>query len=663
MINRTSLPSIIIITLTAAYLAITFIPICEPATLWGISHLYYLSWPARVAVLAGGLLTAVLAITFGNLSKLSRPAKNTLVYFVLPLALLAIFYLLRVKTHYLGDGILRAREIELGIALLPTEPLGHFCNYLWHSIFSALLGWNSIQSIAALSLLSGVVFYFAVLYLVKTLFENSEDQTAAFIVLLFSGTTLLFCGYVESYSLLPALITFYAASSIRALENRGPASVPIRLFFVLVLFHFQFLYLAPTLLYIAYQQFRKGATATMTTGLFSILFSLAAVIVIPIWAGRPALGIKEFLIDFTSNNVYWLLSRQHLLDILNQLLLTAVVPVAMIAALFRPIKNQLSATQPRLLFAGLLLPGAMAFMTLLRPELGYASDWDLFSSAGLAIGIFAITLFSVREGINLSRPARAMMSMAAVVSFLSFAAVNADVDKALARQIDILTIAGEKGAVGFETLGTDLSKSGRDDLAEQMWKRSAEVRPNARVLGNLGQVALGQQRFAEAEAYLKQALALDSTRALFTLDLGLTYVWQGRYDLGEFYLRKAATLAPYEAKYHHNLALFLSRHGNLAEAESCSRRAVELEPTDANYATALGTMLSMQGNNVEAERFLLQAIRSRPDFANASINLAAVYRSIGQVERAGQILTEYLARFPENPESARVRQALSELRK
>ncbi len=659
MITRQSFPSNLLVVLSIAYFGLAVVSISEPATLWGISHLYYFDWPIRIAVLVVCFLTAAIVVIAGNGAKVPTAPKTALLRYVLPLVLFGIFFFLRVKTHYLGDGIFRAREIELGIRFLPTELLGHYTSYLCHTILSALFGWSAIQSMAALSMIAGIAFYFAVLDLTRTLFQGEKKRAVVFVILYFSGTALLFCGYAESYSLLPALITFFVASGVRAVEDRGSVNALVSLYLVLVFFHLQFLYLAPSLLFVAYRQFRQGATWLAVRCVIALLASVAAAIFLPMLADRPTHGVGGLLIELVPNDSYWLFSGQHLADVVNQLLLTAVAPITLIMALSFSMKGRQVLIQPRLAFVGMMLPGALAILTLLQPQLGYASDWDLFSSVGVVVGAFALILYSLRQDVVLSRFANVMITMVAMFSFLSFAAVNADAEKALTRQVDILNIADKYGAIGFETLGTDMNKSGRDDLAEQMWKRSAEIAPHARVLGNLGQLALGQKRYAEAESYLMQSLALDSTRAMFTLYLGLAYVWQGRSDLGERYLRKAVEMAPDDAKCNQSLANFLSQFGKVAEAESYSRRAVALEPRNASFATTLGTILSRKGNYADAKEVLLQVIQMQPEFADAYVSLAAVYRSQGQPVAANQTLNDYLARFPTNSESAKIKQALN----
>jgi tetratricopeptide (TPR) repeat protein len=659
-------PSRLIVVLATIYLVAIAAPFDYPVNLWGISHLQYLDWGVRITALLGGLLLAFLVSHIDSRYRTRLPVRvvKALVYVVVPLLLLSLFYLLRVKTHYLGDGILRARQVELGVKTLPTEPLGHYANYLFYQLVGPLFHWTSVRSIEVLSYISGLLTYFAALWCVKGLFEKRSDRLMPFLILVFSGTAVLYCGYVETYMLLPALTILFMATGIRSVNGKLLPLVPMLLYLLLVLFHFKFLYVAPSILLLSWVYYQKGDKLVGLAGALAVLASVIVVIAVPKMSALPTIGLGSFLMDFSpGQSSYWLLSGQHLLDIANELVMTAAAALLVLALLVTRAGRTGLRGNLSLLFVAASLPGALAFVTLLHPELGYASDWDLFSSAGVVISLFAVTFYAAKPDLRLSRPAMVMLSSVAIVSFLSYAAVNADYDQSIRRQVDILTLAGDQGAVGFETMGNDLVQLHKAELAEQMWRRSMKIRPHWRIYNNLGQLALDRGNYDEAEFFLKKGMALDSTRSILVMNLGMAYRMLRRYELAEQYLHRAAELAPNDAGIHHNLAVLLAETNRYLEAEVESRAAVRLKPNDSMFLNALGGILSALGKYPEAEDYLLRAGSIHPESSEIALNISAFYVKIKRIDFARLILTDFLAHYPNSPGASRVQEKLDGLGK
>ncbi|MCK4857473.1 MAG: tetratricopeptide repeat protein [candidate division Zixibacteria bacterium] len=651
-----------IIILSAVYLAVILAPLEYSSRLWGINHLVYFGWDTRITVVGISLLVPLLL--FGIVSKI--PGRRKISWFLLhlgvPLLLLALFYLLRMSTHFLGDGILRARELEVGIWYLPTEPLGVLVNFLTYGLTSRWCGFGAIEAIEVVSFIGGILFYFVALSFARYRFKERQEQLLAFMLLFFSGTTLLFCGYVETYSLLPAVIAIYLVTGIKAIERSGSPLRPLILYLLALLLHFASIYLAPGLLVLAYFYYRQNRPARVIAALGTILSSVAIVIILPSVSERATLSIGGFLIPLVpGEETYWLLSGQHLLDIGNQLLLTAVPALILLVSLLIYRRRVGLAWDWHLAFLVAALPGAIAFICLLDPKLGYASDWDLFASTGVVLSLLVLSIYAATEQVQLSRLGKTLLSAAALACFLSYAVVNSDYEQSIERQVEILSIYGERGGTGFETMGNHLNQEDKTELAERMWKKAAALLPHRRTYSNLGQLMLDQGRLTEARFYIEKGLALDSNYAPLHAILGSIYIEEGQFADAQQRLQRALRLSPEDARIHYNLSRCLASLGQYAEAEKCARQAVSRTPDKARFYCGLGIILAAQGKAKEAKESFLTAVRLDPAMAEPHLNLARFSAAKGEYAEAIQILQRYLRSYPRSPSRAKVELLLEEI--
>lgn len=662
MSEQGSKANVLLIALAAIYLLLILAPISYSPGLWGISHLTYFDWGARAAVAFVALLVPILLFGLVDRLRLSKLLRGLIIYVIFPALLLAAFYLLRMKTHFLGDGILRMRQIEHDVWILPTEPLGVTTIYLAYRLLKSLFGFPAVMAMEAVSYLGGILFYYAALFLTKLLFKQTLNRALGFFLIFFSGTTLLFCAYLETYSLLPAGIALFVGLGIRAFEARKFAVGAIITYLVLVLFHFANLFLAPCLLLLAFFYFRWRKISWFLATIGAIVVSGLFILFVPELSPESAPGIGHLLIPLLPGpEPYWLLSGQHLLDIVDELLLTAI-PVLILLPVFVLSKiGRKTLSERRVLFTLAALPGALMFMTLLDPKLGYASDWDLFASAGLVLTIAATVLLSKSPRLTLNLGGRVALAATCLLAFLSYAAVNTSYDKSIDRQVDILSIAGERGGIGFESMGNYLNYLGDTQMAERMWRRAAKVIPHRRTYSNLGQLMVSQGRFEEAEYFLNEGLKLDSTYAPLYLVLGKVYTETGRFEKAETAFQRAIQLDPSQAAFYHNYAFFLAQRGRYADAETEARKAVKLDPNNASYVAGLGVCLGAQQKFKEASDCFVTAARISPGFPQAYLGMARLLDSQGRRDEARKLVQDYLKTNAQSPSRGTFEKLLREL--
>ena len=122
-------------------------------------------------------------------------------------------------TTFLGDGHLRTNQLTFDQWFLPTE----FLDFLLHAAFFDFilkpLDYSPMQCYQIFSSLCGLVFIVGLWRLANRLFEKSA--TAAFLLLVSSGVTAFFFGYIESYSLITCFAPFVILSGINTVENKS----------------------------------------------------------------------------------------------------------------------------------------------------------------------------------------------------------------------------------------------------------------------------------------------------------------------------------------------------------------------------------------------------------------------------------------------------------
>lgn len=123
----------------------------------------------------------------------------------------------------------------------------------------------------------------------------------------------------------------------------------------------------------------------------------------------------------------------------------------------------------------------------------------------------------------------------------------------------------------------------------------------------LGRYYQGQNRYEQAMAAYRKALAIDGGFVEAHNGMGVVYARQGRQDeaLGQF--RLAAKLAPDAAHIQNNLGYALYLSGAYVEAAGTLERALALDPANPATRANLARALEKAGDGEEAQVLLAQA--------------------------------------------------------
>jgi len=155
-----------------------------------------------------------------------------------------------------------------------------------------------------------------------------------------------------------------------------------------------------------------------------------------------------------------------------------------------------------------------------------------------------------------------------------------------------------------------LQAEGRVADAEREYRRVAALdTSNFAPLNDLGALLLNHtERYAEAEATLRQAERLAPQAPLVAANLGLVYQRLGRPAEAEREYRRAIGLDSLNPDRYEALGVFYFNETRVREAETAFKRAAALAPQSARLAGELGWTYRMEQRGREAEREYRRAI-------------------------------------------------------
>jgi TolB-like protein/tetratricopeptide (TPR) repeat protein len=149
-----------------------------------------------------------------------------------------------------------------------------------------------------------------------------------------------------------------------------------------------------------------------------------------------------------------------------------------------------------------------------------------------------------------------------------------------------------------------------------------------------------------AHDYAARALALDDSDAVVQVVLGRILVYRRRYDEAAHHLERALLLNPNDTDVLVHAALCQTYLGNPEAALASAQKAMRLNPHyPVWYAAPVGLAMFMLGRDREC----LDIVASAPTrmFVDVAAFAAASAALIGDQQRAGEHLREFLADFQE----------------
>jgi superkiller protein 3 len=163
---------------------------------------------------------------------------------------------------------------------------------------------------------------------------------------------------------------------------------------------------------------------------------------------------------------------------------------------------------------------------------------------------------------------------------------------------------------------------------------------------NYGAELLKQGKLAEAIVEFQKAVELDPNYVAAQRNLGYAYDRQGKVEEAVAAYRKAIELEPGDAVTRNNLGVLYDKKGMYGEAVGEFEKALQIDPANStvkkNLENARNNMAIIQ-ERVERIAQARKDVDARPNDPRAAYNLARVYASFDDRDRAFEWLAKALA--------------------
>jgi len=234
---------------------------------------------------------------------------------------------------------------------------------------------------------------------------------------------------------------------------------------------------------------------------------------------------------------------------------------------------------------------------------------------------------------------------------------------------DLLTIAlpvadgdstaREKAPLGYQLLGQILRRDERATEAEARLRQALALYPgDAALIGAYGAALEALGRYDEAARQYQEGMRLAPNDAMLHGQLGNLLMRQGVFDLANTHLELSADLFPDRPTTRVNLAALKLKLGEWDAAEREAGAAISLRPESAPAHASLGRALLQQGKLKEAERHGQRAVELAPNAGSAHALLGYTLLAQGQASEAQARFRQALRLEPDLPAKLREEVAL-----
>ncbi len=551
--------------------------------MWGINHLNFL--PAIYSYLYGIIFCLILyLITFRRpeyfldnvIEKVNQCLwmNGSLWRFIISGIATVFFIAFPVRVHLLGDGYTWLANLGSGELYIHkwTEPGSLYLIRKLQSIFGSYSRETALMSFRILSYISGFTYIYNIIGIAGKIAGQSQTRLISLSTFLFSGSILLFFGYVEFYPLLWALLAITVNLSLMYLEKRRYLLWVWVAYLASVLAHLQALYFLPGILYLTIQNIKHISIKKLSYAVI-LIGSLAAIIIfsqlqgtrvdlevlmLPLFEGRPPAPD------------YAVFSLPHLLNILN--LLMAVLPGILILIGLWLLYGRKKINDTVSVYFLILSAGSLIFLLFFGAGITMGRDWDI-----MALSFFApalLILYKLDKGeMKISNKAVTAYMLVITFATIAYLAACTGVSSAEDRFYTLLNDRHENSWAiyanyfhrindieRFNEIMTEKNRrfpetklveqaykqieSGNYRRAMSLARRMVEKNPyNAGYLQVLGNVFGKIENYDSAEYYYRRGATLEPYNAGLLNELGQLYMKQGKYDSATAIFKKARTFS------------------------------------------------------------------------------------------------------------------------
>ncbi len=551
--------------------------------IWGFDVWRY--WPSYIGWI---LALAGLSIVFPIRNEMKRSLilirdriKTVPIWIWLVMAGL-IFYLFRQATFFLGDGMLRIRNAELGHFFSTDQPMTTLFHAYVFRLFqmfgipSGRIAYQAISLVCGIATLGGSIHYLKKL----SLDENLKWMLGLLIVS--TGALQFYFGYVESYTISTSLILLFLLSSMVMLETRKALAAPAMYLSLGMIFHPTGILFGLGFLYAYGMVFQPRIITSRWIKPFGI-FLVAILVMFGLFylhGITPLDFIRSYGKEgnlkplFSRPEIDGILSWTHLIDIINQLAL-AVPTIIGLPVIFMGMKGH--KRSPWINFLILSCIGPLVFLCIFNPKLGFARDWDI-----LAVIAYPITLL---VGIGLIQyfkhdlyPLAFTIIVISLLHTIPWIALNSSRSASIARFETLITIphwSNFSKATARDELGIYYRDRGENEKALPLFKEAYNLTYNNRYLLNAGKLHYLMKDYRNSLSVFEFLAGMkDSLNYEVPFYLASTYQAIGEFPKAIHYYHRSLQQKPDESITYFCLGYAYLETGDKLKAEQYAQLAI-----------------------------------------------------------------------------------------
>jgi tetratricopeptide (TPR) repeat protein len=620
---------------------------------WGIDWWGYCPIWVRIALLIVGVVTPLIVDrlfvrTLSGQSDIPRSTYRNLVI-VYSIALCALFFLLRTRTHFLGDGYTLLSLLGSDNPFIKPRNLGGTIFQYW--ILKLIGGRDEAASLVAYRIVSfgaGIIFLATVIWSAAKLVGSYLGRFLFVIALSSAGYALLFFGYVENYALFVVAVTAFGLVCQMIVADRLNRFWIVPSLALVIFLHILGVVLVPIAAYLLVRGTKSGnwfAARSMRVTLVSVLISVAVGAAALYYYYQSSLFFQIAILPIVANKFtvggYTLFSLNHLIDFGN--LLFALFPGIAVAIVWwaRSRQSLDSGTYLVLIGAAVCCLGA-AFV--FDPKLGMPRDWDLFAFSGIPLVLVLVwpMVGQVAES-AVARRALVCIGVLSALVLISRAAVLIEPSRATAAIEDYVSLDPLKSASSRFLVLTYYDH--RFDTAQvvrlkRKWDPELltyDMEKDAVQLMERGQTG-------EALAKLRRLVAIRPNTYSAWENLGKCFYLAGQFDSALSNLRIADGMNPYSASTLSNIGVVLAQMGRYDDARDNFSRALR---SDSLFSPAWKGLAAVYRETSDTVKYLgvLERVAARPSPPiEIWDELIGYYLSTGQTEQARETLSQAISK-------------------
>ena len=576
-----------------------------------------------------------------------------------------MFFALSTKTTYLGDGQLRINQLESGQWWLPTSLGDFFLHAALYKFIFQPLHFTAQNCYQFFSIVCGIIFIIGSWRLAVFLYP--DRRLIPFLIFISSGILAQFFGYVESYSLLAAILPFLIISGVKAYERPANLYKFIILFIMACLIHpMAFFLFAPAVVLL--MVIRLGGEKISGFNGSKLLLSVISILIVIAYLARSlgVAGISQYLVPIISakDAPPPLLSATHWIDLFNWLVFSAL-PIFILLPLILP-KLKTFNFYGRGLFSIWTIISSLIFIIFYSPQLGAPRDWDLFS-----LPVFVILLSSVvcYSATNRKKFPAAVVPSIVMSAFLTFAfvGINSSVIKATNRFAEVIEISKYKNLyreydlLGFQAYKIPELRSRWIEFELKAWAQPPYTKTDSvLILNRLGDFYSKVGDTLKAIRFLNLSLKADSAELRSYQYLIDYYNEYGTPEDKRRLAEKMMRIFADDASGLSNAGSLFCQLGDMADGSFCMEKAFNLDSNDLTVEINYGTYQIGRGNFLRAVNVLRRALNKSPNHFQVNLMLGLAYSGIGDTTMAEGFFKS-AGRLATNPaESSLVTKAMTQ---